>query len=46
MHCVPPADSMTIFLSRVVDAFRTGSWEFDEPMLSDARTLDHLIQAR
>ncbi|MGW3715669.1 Gfo/Idh/MocA family protein [Streptomyces sp. NPDC005133] len=45
VHCVPPADSLKIFLNRVVDAARTGSREFDEPVLSDARTLDRLIRA-
>ncbi|MBO1413391.1 Gfo/Idh/MocA family protein [Streptomyces sp. FH025] len=42
---VPPADSMRLFLTRVVEAARTGSREFDEPVLSDARTLDRLIRA-
>ncbi|MYW02477.1 Gfo/Idh/MocA family oxidoreductase [Streptomyces sp. SID3343] len=42
---VPPADSMQLFLSRVVDAARTGSREFDELVLGDARTLDRLIRA-
>lgn len=42
---VRPADSMRIFLSRVLDAVNTGSREFDDPLLSDARTLDRLTQA-
>jgi predicted dehydrogenase len=42
---VPPADSMRIFLARVLDAVRTGSREFDDPLLSDARTLDRLLRA-
>ncbi|WP_410655374.1 Gfo/Idh/MocA family protein [Amycolatopsis sp. lyj-112] len=40
-----PADSMRVFLSRVVDAVNAGSREFDAPLLSDARTLDRLTQA-
>ncbi|MHC5905165.1 Gfo/Idh/MocA family protein [Streptomyces sp. S6] len=42
---VPPADSMRIFLERVVEAVRTGSREFDGPLLDDARTLERLIRA-
>jgi predicted dehydrogenase len=42
---VPPADSMQIFLSRVLDAVNAGSREFDAPLLSDARTLDRLVRA-
>jgi NDP-hexose-3-ketoreductase len=41
-HSVPPADSMLLFLSRVIDAVRSGSREFDAALLSDARTLDRL----
>jgi dTDP-3,4-didehydro-2,6-dideoxy-alpha-D-glucose 3-reductase len=42
---VPPADSMKLFLGRVINAARTASREFDEPLLGDARTLDRLIRA-
>ena len=42
---VPPADSMRIFLSRVLSAVNAGSREFDDPLLSDARTLDRLVNA-
>jgi NDP-hexose-3-ketoreductase len=45
VHRVPPADSMALFLSRVLAAARTGSREFDDLLLSDARTLDRLRQA-
>jgi dTDP-3,4-didehydro-2,6-dideoxy-alpha-D-glucose 3-reductase len=45
VHRVPPADSMRLFLSRVLAAARTGSREFDGPVLSDARTLDRLVRA-
>lgn len=45
VHSVPPADSMELFLRRVLDAARTGSREFDDPVLSDARTLGRLIRA-
>ncbi|MFF2960247.1 Gfo/Idh/MocA family protein [Streptomyces sp. NPDC057963] len=41
---VPPADSMKIFLYRVIEAVNKGSREFDEFLLSDARTLDRLRQ--
>lgn len=42
---VPPADSMQVFLASVLDAVRAGSREFDAPLLSDARTLNRLVQA-
>lgn len=42
---VPSADSMRIFLSRVLSAVHAGSREFDGPLLSDARTLGRLINA-
>jgi NDP-hexose-3-ketoreductase len=42
---VSPADSMRIFLSRVLNAVNAGSREFDGPLLSDARTLDRLVNA-
>jgi predicted dehydrogenase len=42
---VPPADSMRIFLTTVVDAVNAGSRQFDAPLLSDARTLARLVQA-
>lgn len=45
MRSVHPADSMRIFLASVLDAVRAGSREFDAPLLSDARTLDRLVQA-
>ncbi|MFE4973667.1 Gfo/Idh/MocA family protein [Kitasatospora sp. NPDC056651] len=45
VHRLPSADSMELFLRRVVSAVRTGSREFDEPLLSDARTLDRLRRA-
>jgi predicted dehydrogenase len=40
-----PADSMRIFLAGVLAAVETGSREFDAALLSDARTLDRLVQA-
>jgi NDP-hexose-3-ketoreductase len=40
-----PADSMRIFLSGVLRAIQTGAREFDGPLLSDARTLNRLIDA-
>lgn len=40
-----PADSMQIFLSKVIGAIRAGSRRFDAPLLSDARTLDQLVRA-
>jgi predicted dehydrogenase len=43
-HSVEPADSMRIFLSRVLEAVNTGSREFDDALLSDARTLDRLAR--
>jgi predicted dehydrogenase len=45
LRSVHPADSMRIFLSSVLAAVRAGSRDFDAPLLSDARTLDRLIQA-
>jgi len=45
VHRVPPADSMRLFLDRVLDAARGGSREFDEPVLGDARTLSRLLLA-
>lgn len=45
VHTVDPADSMRIFLSRVVKATATASRQFDTPILSDARTRDHLHRA-
>jgi NDP-hexose-3-ketoreductase len=45
VRAVPPADSMAVFLSAVVNAVRSGSREFDDPLLSDARTLDRLVSA-
>ncbi|QMU70549.1 Gfo/Idh/MocA family protein [Streptacidiphilus sp. P02-A3a] len=45
VRSVPPADSMRLFLGRVLDAARTGSREFDAPLLGDARTLDRLVRA-
>ncbi|MET8976580.1 Gfo/Idh/MocA family oxidoreductase [Streptomyces sp. NPDC004539] len=42
---VPPADSMAVFLGRVLDAVSTGSREFDGPLLGDARTLGRLVRA-
>lgn len=42
---VPPADSMRLFLSAVLDAARAGSRAFDAPLLSDARTLARLVKA-
>ncbi|MEU8069015.1 Gfo/Idh/MocA family oxidoreductase [Micromonospora sp. NPDC048169] len=44
-HRLPPADSMLLFLDRVLAAVRSGSREFDEPLLSDARTRDQLARA-
>ncbi|MBF6229110.1 Gfo/Idh/MocA family protein [Nocardia abscessus] len=44
-HQVDPADSMQIFLARVLNAVKAGSREFDAPMLSDARTLGRIIEA-
>ncbi|MFH8242825.1 MULTISPECIES: Gfo/Idh/MocA family protein [unclassified Streptomyces] len=44
-HRVAPADSMLLFLEQVLTAIRTGSREFDEPLLSDARTRDLLARA-
>jgi len=45
VRSVPPADSMGVFLSDVLNAVRAGSREFDVPLLSDARTLDRLVNA-
>jgi dTDP-3,4-didehydro-2,6-dideoxy-alpha-D-glucose 3-reductase len=45
VRSVRPADSMRIFLSGVLDAVHAGSREFDSPLLSDARTLDRLVNA-
>ncbi|MGW9213179.1 Gfo/Idh/MocA family protein [Embleya sp. NPDC055664] len=45
IHRIAPADSMRLFLDRVIDAAYTGSREFDEPLLGDARTLDRLIRS-
>ncbi|MCW3818294.1 Gfo/Idh/MocA family oxidoreductase [Micromonospora sp. DR5-3] len=44
-HQLPPADSMLLFLTRVLEAAGSGTREFDEPLLSDARTRDHLTRA-
>jgi predicted dehydrogenase len=45
VHRIAPADSMQLFLRRVLAATATGSREFDEPLLSDARTRDRLTLA-
>ncbi len=45
VHRIAPADSMQIFLSRVLAAAAAGSREFDEPLLSDAHTRDLLTRA-
>lgn len=45
VRSVHPADSMRIFLTDVLDAVRAGSRAFDASLLSDARTLDRLVQA-
>ncbi|MCX4966402.1 Gfo/Idh/MocA family oxidoreductase [Streptomyces sp. NBC_00654] len=45
VHRVARADSMRLFLTRVLEAVRTGSREFDAPLLSDARTLGSIIAA-
>ncbi|MFF9118769.1 Gfo/Idh/MocA family protein [Streptomyces massasporeus] len=45
VHRVDPADSMQLFLTQVLDAVKTGSREFDAPLISDARTLGRLIGA-
>ncbi|MEV5685851.1 MULTISPECIES: Gfo/Idh/MocA family protein [unclassified Streptomyces] len=45
VHRVARADSMRLFLARVLEAVRTGSREWDAPLLSDARTLGRIIAA-
>jgi hypothetical protein len=45
LRSVLPADSMQIFLSSVLDAAYRNSREYDAPLLSDARTLDHMVRA-
>jgi predicted dehydrogenase len=42
---VAPADSMQLFLEQVLNAVRTGSREFDDSLMSDARTLGRLVAA-
>lgn len=42
---VPAADSMRIFLARVVEAVLNGTRDFDSELLSDARTLSRLVRA-
>ncbi|MDH6709077.1 NDP-hexose-3-ketoreductase [Kitasatospora sp. MAA19] len=39
------SDSLEIFLSWVLGAIDAGSREFDDPLISDARTLDRLVRA-
>ena len=42
---VDPADSMHLFLSRVLRAVDSGSREFDDALLMDARTLERLCRS-
>ncbi|MFF0428473.1 Gfo/Idh/MocA family protein [Streptomyces sp. NPDC004520] len=45
VHRMEPADSMRLFLDRVLAAAESGSREFDDALLSDARTLGRLTAA-
>lgn len=45
VHQMDPADSMQLFLTQVLHAVKTGSREFDTPLISDARTLGRLVAA-